>query len=343
MRKPGIDSSLSSVPPVWPRARPDIIGTTTPQAAASGARISDVLSPTPPVLCLSTFSPGRCGQVDLDAGMDHRLGQVGGLLGGHPAQDDGHQQGRDLVLGPAPVGDRRGRTPGSRRGTARRRPALRAMTSTARMGGVSIVTARRTPRRRLPPVRRTSSSAADVRRRRPRWHAPAAILGADAAAGRARDRLVGACGVSAQAHRVAGHRRSHRPSRRRLHRRGRRPARRGGGHPRRPARSTSARTPSALARRGPSTRVIDAGGRAVLPGLHDAHGHVLGLGAQLQELDLRGTTSLDEVDREGRRARAATRARTSGSSAAAGIRTTGRTRPGRRATALDAAAPDQPV
>src|SRR6187402_2044326 len=51
----------------------------------------------------------------------------------------------------------------------------------------------------------------------------------------------------------------------------------------------------ALARRGPSTRVIDAGGRAILPGLHDAHGHVLGLGAQLQELDLRGTTSLVEV------------------------------------------------
>jgi predicted amidohydrolase YtcJ len=51
----------------------------------------------------------------------------------------------------------------------------------------------------------------------------------------------------------------------------------------------------ALAHRGPSTRVIDAGGRAIVPGLHDAHGHVLGLGAQLQELDLRGTASLDEI------------------------------------------------
>ena len=51
----------------------------------------------------------------------------------------------------------------------------------------------------------------------------------------------------------------------------------------------------ALALRGPATRVIDAGGRAVLPGLHDAHGHVLGLGEQLQELDLRGTASLAEV------------------------------------------------
>ena len=55
---PGIASSLSSVPPVWPSPRPDIIGTGTPHAAASGARMSDVLSPTPPVLCLSTLMPG---------------------------------------------------------------------------------------------------------------------------------------------------------------------------------------------------------------------------------------------------------------------------------------------
>ena len=58
VRKPGMDSSLSSVPPVWPSARPDIMGTTTPAAAASGATIRLVLSPTPPVECLSTFTPG---------------------------------------------------------------------------------------------------------------------------------------------------------------------------------------------------------------------------------------------------------------------------------------------
>ena len=39
-------------------------------------------------------------------------------------------------------------------------------------------------------------------------------------------------------------------------------------------------TADALARRGPSTQVIDADGRAVVPGLHDAHGHVLGLNPQ---------------------------------------------------------------
>ena len=39
-----------------------------------------------------------------------------------------------------------------------------------------------------------------------------------------------------------------------------------------------------LALRGPSSTVIDAAGGAVIPGLHDAHGHVAGLGASLQDL-----------------------------------------------------------
>src|SRR4051794_18323372 len=47
-------SSLSSVPPVWPSPRPEIIGTAAPQAASTGARISETLSPTPPVECLSS-------------------------------------------------------------------------------------------------------------------------------------------------------------------------------------------------------------------------------------------------------------------------------------------------
>ena len=48
------------MPPVCPSPRPDTIGTGTPAAAAIGARMSDVLSPTPPVLCLSILSPGMC-------------------------------------------------------------------------------------------------------------------------------------------------------------------------------------------------------------------------------------------------------------------------------------------
>jgi predicted amidohydrolase YtcJ len=50
-----------------------------------------------------------------------------------------------------------------------------------------------------------------------------------------------------------------------------------------------------LSRRGPATRVIDLNGATVVPGLHDAHGHVTGLGASLQTLDLRGTTSYQQI------------------------------------------------
>ena len=57
VRMPGIASSLSSVPPVWPRPRPESLTTCIPSAAASGATTSVVPSPTPPVECLSTVGP----------------------------------------------------------------------------------------------------------------------------------------------------------------------------------------------------------------------------------------------------------------------------------------------
>ena len=50
-------SSLSSVPPVCPSPRPDILATFAPHAAASGTSTSVVVSPTPPVECLSTHTP----------------------------------------------------------------------------------------------------------------------------------------------------------------------------------------------------------------------------------------------------------------------------------------------
>ena len=55
--KPGKLSSLSSVPPVCPRPRPDIFAMCTPWAATIGSSASEVLSPTPPVECLSAFTP----------------------------------------------------------------------------------------------------------------------------------------------------------------------------------------------------------------------------------------------------------------------------------------------
>ena len=45
------------VPAVWPRPRPVSMATGTPQLARSGPRTSEILSPTPPVECLSQ-TPG---------------------------------------------------------------------------------------------------------------------------------------------------------------------------------------------------------------------------------------------------------------------------------------------
>ena len=39
---------------------------------------------------------------------------------------------------------------------------------------------------------------------------------------------------------------------------------------------------------GPATKVIDAQGATIIPGLIDSHGHVRGLGTALETVDLRG-------------------------------------------------------
>ncbi len=46
---------------------------------------------------------------------------------------------------------------------------------------------------------------------------------------------------------------------------------------------------------GPRTETLDLGGRTVIPGMTDAHAHVVGLGQALQNVNLVGTGSYDEV------------------------------------------------
>ncbi len=51
----------------------------------------------------------------------------------------------------------------------------------------------------------------------------------------------------------------------------------------------------AMVLRGPQTRVVDLGGKTVIPGMVDSHGHVANLGEALANVDLVGSTSEDEV------------------------------------------------
>lgn len=54
-------------------------------------------------------------------------------------------------------------------------------------------------------------------------------------------------------------------------------------------------TREALLLKGAATRMLDAGGRTIIPGMIDAHAHLTGLGGTLRSVDLVGTKSLDEV------------------------------------------------
>lgn len=50
-----------------------------------------------------------------------------------------------------------------------------------------------------------------------------------------------------------------------------------------------------MARRGPATEILDIGAGLVTPGLVDAHAHLMGLGATLEQIDLRGARSIRQV------------------------------------------------
>ncbi|MGH9144366.1 MAG: amidohydrolase [Vicinamibacterales bacterium] len=49
--------------------------------------------------------------------------------------------------------------------------------------------------------------------------------------------------------------------------------------------------------RGPATQVIDAHGHAVVPGFNDAHAHMLNGGLEMDDVDLQGARTLEEIQR----------------------------------------------
>ena len=73
---PGILASLSSVPPVCPRPRPEIMGTCAPHAASIGASIRLTQSPTPPVECLSITGPCKGPRSQNSTSPESRIAKV---------------------------------------------------------------------------------------------------------------------------------------------------------------------------------------------------------------------------------------------------------------------------
>ena len=166
-RKPGIDSSLSSVPPVCPRPRPLIFPNGTPQAATIGPTASEVLSPTPPVECLSTTlrpsAPCRSSVSPLST-----IASVSASVSSarQPAEEHGHAERRHLV-----VGDLAARVAEDELAdlVGRQAPAV-ALALDQLRGRGSLATSRRSARRGsrgAAPCRRARRSPSRRRRRTP--------------------------------------------------------------------------------------------------------------------------------------------------------------------------------
>ena len=84
---------------MWPSPRPDSCGTATPQAATSGASGSVILSPTPPVECLSAV--GRDSAEKSIRSPDAIIAAVQRAISRavHAVEQDRHGERRHLLVG----------------------------------------------------------------------------------------------------------------------------------------------------------------------------------------------------------------------------------------------------
>ena len=98
VRNPGIDSSLSSVPPVWPSARPEIIGHHDSRRGRQRSRDQAGFVADAAGRMLIHLHAGNRGQIHVFAGLDHALGQGADFAVRHAGEKYGHQERGHLII-----------------------------------------------------------------------------------------------------------------------------------------------------------------------------------------------------------------------------------------------------
>src|SRR5438067_12449381 len=92
-------SSLSSVPPVISKPRPEIIGTQTSSQASNGAKMSEVFPPIAPVECLSTLGGEFGGYSNIWPLSSIALVKCPGFPVAHAVEKNCYRQRAHLVIG----------------------------------------------------------------------------------------------------------------------------------------------------------------------------------------------------------------------------------------------------
>ena len=98
--KPVMDSNLSSVPPLWPSPRPDIMGYRNTAGRHDGRQNQrEFYRPRPLLNAYLLWYPGTSDKSTTMPGMQHRGGKVGRFTVIQPLRKNCHEQGTDLIIG----------------------------------------------------------------------------------------------------------------------------------------------------------------------------------------------------------------------------------------------------
>ncbi len=98
-RHPGIDSSLSSVPPVWPRPAAGELGYGDPAGRDERCERQRDLVADPAGGVLVGGRSGQLREIHPLPRRDHRVGPAGDLAAVHPVEQDRHRQRGHLLVG----------------------------------------------------------------------------------------------------------------------------------------------------------------------------------------------------------------------------------------------------